>query len=192
MACACTSPPVWLGTTELTNLQVNLTPGPGRRLLWAEGCFGKACFATDLGFKEIHVDARAGYVMAARGAGGAAGPAPRHQPSESGKAIYIYCGYSITCKHAGSLMVKAAGYYAHDCGFVPSSLQFFFVFLVHGKVKLYLPCMYMVYTWSKPVSTQTYIQIPVYSCVYTVWTFYEWNTCIHYCIYVFVHDTYMA
>ncbi len=39
----------------------------------------KACFAADLGFTEIHVDARAGDVMA--GAGGAAGPAPdvRHQ-----------------------------------------------------------------------------------------------------------------
>jgi hypothetical protein len=50
------------------NLQVNfkLTPGPGLKLVWAD-CFGKACFATDLGFKEIHVDARAGYVMAARG-----------------------------------------------------------------------------------------------------------------------------
>ncbi len=69
MACACTSPPVWLGTTELTNLQVNLTPGQGRRLFRAEGCFGKACCATDLCFKEVHVDARAGYVMAARGRG---------------------------------------------------------------------------------------------------------------------------
>lgn len=43
----------------------------------------KACFAADLGFKEIHVEARPGDVMA--GAGGAAGPAPdvllvRHQP----------------------------------------------------------------------------------------------------------------
>jgi hypothetical protein len=45
-----------------------LTPGPGLRLFWAD-CFSKACFATDLGFKEIHVDARAGYVMAAREAG---------------------------------------------------------------------------------------------------------------------------
>ncbi len=71
MACVCTSPQVWLGTwtTELTNLQVNLTPGPGLRLFWAD-CSGKACFATDLCFKEIHVDARAGYVMAARGGGG--------------------------------------------------------------------------------------------------------------------------
>ena len=33
MAYACTSPPVWLGTTELTNFPVNLTPGPGRCLL---------------------------------------------------------------------------------------------------------------------------------------------------------------
>ena len=40
----------------------------------------KPCFAADLGYKEIHVEARAGDVMA--GAGGAAGPAPdvRHQP----------------------------------------------------------------------------------------------------------------
>ena len=103
------------------------------RLALAEGCFGpkavlgKACFAADLCFKEIHVDARAGDVMAARGAGGAAGPAPSHQPSESGKAIYIYCDYSITFKHAGSVVVKAAGCYAHYRGFVPSSVQFFFV-----------------------------------------------------------------
>ncbi len=51
-------------------------------------------------------------VITARGAGGAAGPAPRHQPSESGtnlKEIYIYCDYCTTCKHAGSVVVKAAG-----------------------------------------------------------------------------------
>ena len=53
---------------QITNLQVNMTPGPGLRLFWAD-CFGKACFATDLCFKEIHVDARAGYAMAARGRG---------------------------------------------------------------------------------------------------------------------------
>ncbi len=64
--------------------------------------------------------------MAARGAGGAAGPAPSHQPSESGKAIYIYCDYSITCKHSGSVVVKAAGCYASDHGFEPNSLQYFF------------------------------------------------------------------
>ncbi len=34
----------------------------------------KACFAADLGYKEIHVEARPGDVMA--GAGGTAGPAP--------------------------------------------------------------------------------------------------------------------
>jgi hypothetical protein len=40
----------------------------------------KHCRAADLGYREIHVEARAGDVMA--GAGGAAGPAPdvRHQP----------------------------------------------------------------------------------------------------------------
>ena len=66
--------------------------------------------------------------MAARGAGGAAGPAPRHQPSESGKAIYIYCDYCITYKHAGIItivLVRAAGYYAHDCGFGAGPLQYF-------------------------------------------------------------------
>ncbi len=53
------------------------------------------------------------------GAGGAAGPAPSHQPSKSGEAtwIYIYCDYYIAYKHAGSVVVKAAGCYAHDCGF---------------------------------------------------------------------------
>ncbi len=77
-----------------------------------------------------------------------AGPAPRHQPSESGKAIYMYCDYSITCKHAGSVVVKAAGCYAHDSGFIPSSLQFFFCFswswqseIVHA---MYVHGIYMV------------------------------------------------
>jgi hypothetical protein len=51
----------------------------------------KACFAADLGYKEIHVEARPDDVMAgAGGAAGAAGPAPevRHQPP--GTTIYIY------------------------------------------------------------------------------------------------------
>ena len=48
----------------------------------------KACFAADLGFNEIHVETRAGDVMA--GAGGAAGPAPDvlHQPP--GTILDIY------------------------------------------------------------------------------------------------------
>ncbi len=85
----------------------------------------KACLAADLGFKEINVDARACDVMAARGAGCTAGPAPRHQPSESvTKAIYIYCDYCTPCKHAGSvLVVKAAGCYAHHCGFEAGALR---------------------------------------------------------------------
>jgi hypothetical protein len=86
---------------------------------------GKACLVADLGFKEFRVDALAGTVMAALGAGGAAGPAPRHQPSESGKAIFIYCDYCITYKNAGIVLVKAAGYYAHDCGFEAGPLQYF-------------------------------------------------------------------
>jgi hypothetical protein len=48
----------------------------------------KACFAAGLGFKEIHVEARSGDVMA--GAWGAAGPAPdvRHHPP--GKIVDLY------------------------------------------------------------------------------------------------------
>ena len=48
----------------------------------------KPCFAAGLSFKEIHVEALPGDVMA--GAGGAAGPAPdvRHQPP--GRTVYRY------------------------------------------------------------------------------------------------------
>jgi hypothetical protein len=80
MACA------WNYRTHEPPSQLNSWPGPkavlGRRL-FRQGLVSG--FATDLGFKEIYVDARAGYIMAARGAGDAAGPAPSHQPSESGK-----------------------------------------------------------------------------------------------------------
>ncbi len=66
----------------------------------------KICFAADLGFKEIHVEALAGDVMA--GAGGAAGPAQdvRHQPP--GTTLIIYCNYCYDLKHAAGLAVKAA------------------------------------------------------------------------------------
>ncbi len=106
----------------------------------------KACFAADLCFKEIHVDARTCNVMAARGAGGAAGPAPRHQPSESGtKSINIYCDYCTTCKHAGSVVVKAAGCYAHDCWFEAGPLHevSFLYFLFMAKWN----CTCHVCTW---------------------------------------------
>ncbi len=109
---------------------------------------GKACFAADLGFKEIHADARACDVMAARGAGGAPGPAPRHQrsSSESGtKAIYIYCDYCIPCKHAGSVVVKAAGCYAHDCGFEAGALHYVSLLYFLFMAKCYCTCH--VCTW---------------------------------------------
>ncbi len=111
----------------------------------------KACSAADLGFEEIHVDARACCVMAARGAGSAAGPAPRHQPSESEsawgtKAIYIYCNYYLPCKHAGSvLVVIAAGCYAYDCGFEARALHgvsfLYFLFMAEWN------CICSVCTW---------------------------------------------
>jgi hypothetical protein len=132
--------------------QLDAWPGPNcsRRLFRAEGCFGQACFAADLGFKEIHVDARAYDVMAARGAGGAAGPAPCHQPSESGtKTIHIYCDYCITYKHAGSVVVKAAGCYAHDCGFEAGALHYvFFLYFFSWQSEIvhamYVHGIYMV------------------------------------------------
>ena len=49
----------------------------------------KPCFQAQLGFREIHVQARAGDVMA--GGGGAAGPAQsiRHQPPGA-RILYIH------------------------------------------------------------------------------------------------------
>ncbi len=183
MACACTSQPVWLGTTELTNLQVNLTPGPGLRLFWAD-CFGKACFGADLCFKEIHVDARAGYVMAARGA------VSSHQPSKSGKTIYIYCDYCITCKHAGSVMVKAAGCYAHDHGFVPSSLQYFFFLYFLFMVKWNCACH--VCTWySKSVCMHTNIHTNTCIFVYIHGLNIVWMKNLHSLLYIRVCTWYI-
>ena len=93
--------------------------------LWAVPQLGrispasKACFAADLGFKEIYVDARAGAVMA--GAGGAAGPAPdvRHQPP--GKTVIIYCDFYSHDINAGSAVCKADSQHAHDRGFESNS-----------------------------------------------------------------------
>ena len=71
----------------------------------------KPCFrvAAGLCFKEIHVEARPGDVMA--GAGGAAGPAldVRHQPP--GRTVYMYfiCEYCYI--NAASKVVTAVGYY---------------------------------------------------------------------------------
>ncbi len=85
----------------------------------------KACFAADLGFKVIHVDARAGDVMA--GAGGAAGPAPDvcHQPP--GKAIYIYCNY---CHFYITLVAWWLGQLAgmhRIVGLIPGVRNFYFL-----------------------------------------------------------------
>ena len=63
----------------------------------------KACSAADLGFREMHLDVRAGDVMA--GEGGAAGPAPdvRHQPE--GKIVYIYSVEAFLNINARSVVV---------------------------------------------------------------------------------------
>ncbi len=65
----------------------------------------KACFAADLGYKEIHGEALPGVVMA--GAGGAAGPAPevRHQPPGTTIYIYIYYNYVLCQNNAAGIAV---------------------------------------------------------------------------------------
>ncbi len=91
----------------------------------------------DLGFTEIHVDARAGDVMA--GAEGAAGPAQdvRHQPP--GRTVIIYCNYGPFNIDATSKVVKAAGCYVRYPGF-NTLLATFFAFLgsVHRHMNLYI------------------------------------------------------
>ena len=64
-------------TGELSSRGLFLNRASVRRHITAS----QACHAANLGVREIHVEARAGDVMA--GAGGAAGPAPdvRHQPA---------------------------------------------------------------------------------------------------------------
>ncbi len=63
-------------TGQLSSRGLFLTRAAVRRHISAS----KSCREAGLGFREVHVEARAGDVMAA--AGGAAGPAPdvRHQP----------------------------------------------------------------------------------------------------------------
>ena len=79
----------------------------------------KACFAADLGFKEIYVDALAGAVMA--GAGGAAGPAPDVRHQLPGKTVIIYCDFFSHDINAGSAVCTADFQHAHDRGFESNS-----------------------------------------------------------------------
>ncbi len=78
----------------------------------------KPCFATDLCFNEIRVEARAGDVMA--GAGGTAGTVPEVQHQRAGLIKVIYNNFCMQNKHstcgmnAGGKMVNTAGYYAQD------------------------------------------------------------------------------
>ena len=95
----------------------------------------KACFAADLGFSEIRVDARSGDVMA--GLGGAAGPAPdvRHQPPGNGYIQHIFAsrkqwyyttflGYILSTLVAQWLRQLAS---MHEViGSNPSIIQFFY------------------------------------------------------------------
>ncbi len=60
----------------------------------------KPCFAAGLGFKEIHVEARPGDVMA--GAGGEAGPALDVRHHSPGKTEYIYHNYELHSTNAAS------------------------------------------------------------------------------------------
>ncbi len=53
----------------------------------------KPCFAAGLCFKEIHVEALPGYVMA--GAGGAGGPAQDVRNQPPGRTVWIYHNYKV-------------------------------------------------------------------------------------------------
>jgi hypothetical protein len=65
-----------------------------------------ACFAADLSFKEIHVEARSGDVMA--GAGAAAGPAPYAHHQTLGTQFEKYNNYGIDNNDGAITLVKAA------------------------------------------------------------------------------------
>lgn len=85
--CKSVGPPIQCGVTRFVCVNCTKTGKLSSRGLFLNRAAvrrhisaAKACFAADLGFSEIRVDARSGDVMA--GLGGAAGPAPdvRHQP----------------------------------------------------------------------------------------------------------------
>jgi hypothetical protein len=90
-------------------------------------CASKPCFrvAAGLCFKEIHVEARPGDVMA--GAGGAAGPAldVRHQPP--GRTVYIYFICMPFHINAASKVVKAAGHYEGGTWFESQHCSFLLI-----------------------------------------------------------------
>ena len=79
-------------TGELSSRGLFLNRASVRRHIAAS----QACHAANLGVREIHVEARAGDVMA--GAGGAAGPAPdvRHQPAGTCHLKFQTWKYIIT------------------------------------------------------------------------------------------------
>lgn len=83
----------------------------------------KACFAADLGFSEIRVDARSGDVMA--GLGGAAGPAPdvRHQPPGKQWTYTTFLRYVLSTLVAQRLRRLAS---MHEViGSIPDIIHFF-------------------------------------------------------------------
>ncbi len=148
MACAYQSESeLWNSQTSKSTWRLALAAVSGTQAE-LEGLY--SCWVSaDLGFKEINVDSLACYVMVARVPGCAAGPAPRHWPSESGsKAIYKYYDHYTPCKHAGSvLVVKAAGCYARDCGFEAGALHelsfMYFLFMAKWNWTCYVSTWYI-------------------------------------------------
>ncbi len=84
----------------------------------------KACFAADIGFNEIHVEARPGDVMA--GAGGGGGSCAGHTSPTSWYTIEnIYYNYCIDNNDAASTVVKACWQSAQDSDFEPRPKHLF-------------------------------------------------------------------
>ncbi len=79
-------------------------PPPHQRLISASKAAGTLCFTANLDFKEIHVEARPGDVMAWRGRG-AAGPA---QDVPTGSALDIYYNYGHHNTDAARTVVMIA------------------------------------------------------------------------------------
>ena len=99
---------------ELTNFQVNLTPGQGSCFKFGQLDSVKACLAADLCFKEIHVDARACNVMAARGAGGKLGrrgqtPTPSGAKGAQGPGQYEKRAHMVRAAQPSTQVGAAVG-----------------------------------------------------------------------------------
>jgi hypothetical protein len=109
----------------------------------------KACFAADLGYKEIHVEA----ARRRHGGGGWGGwsSAGGSSPTSRYSNIYIFYYYVLYQNNAAGIAVKESQHYALGVGFETRYLQIFAfcIFLCTYKHELvhsmYIPSIYIAY-----------------------------------------------